>query len=195
MKTKIALLMATFATVLIMAAGAVSINLFAQTGARASVNTTNWGWPNQNVSYNMTSINKTAVLKSVAAVAQCRTNYVDTAAPIASSALHISLNTSQINSANAKLQANVSSNASTNVIVRNLGSFNSGLAALYFQARAAAFNLNKTQVQSLRTQLNASVQTLSTCTAANGTSTAAVHGRFWGFFGFHFKGFHLFFWR
>ena len=157
------------------------------------------GFNYQNISYNQTAhvtINKGEVLKEVSTVAQCTTNFFDSAAPIASKALNISLNASTVNAANARLQANITENASVGVIRDNLRSFDSAQAELFWQAAGAARNLNQTQLMGLRESLNSSVQTLKTCvTSSNSTNPFHIRGlgfgflRHFAFFRFHFRHF------
>lgn len=216
MKTKI-LIPILMAAILIASAGAFSLNFGIHSYAAQNNSyfngsaTSNWGWNFQNMTYNTSMTynapNKSAILKQVGVVSQCRTNFIDTAAPIASSALNITLNTTAVNSANSRLQSNITSNASIQVIRSDVRSFNSAQAALYWQAAVGAHKLNQTQIVNLRAQLNSSVQTLKNCVSASGSSTSGsfnlpgfgagflhwftrfhIHGfSFHGFGGFHFR--------
>jgi hypothetical protein len=137
--------------------------------------TSNWGFQYQNMTYNAsfrgnTSFNKTVILKQIATVASCRTAYFNSAVPIANNALKINLSTSQVDSANSRLQANISSNASVQVIRDNIKSFNSAQSMLYWQATGAARSLNQTQLKGLGTQLNGSLTTLKNCVSTSNST-------------------------
>ncbi len=180
MKTTVLLL--AFAAALVTSAGAVGLgwginmNMFghahgqinASYAQHGEVNSSYvWGWNYQNMTYNKTQVNRTTVLKQIATVAQCRTNFVDSAAPIASSALNVSLNTTSVNSANARLQSDISSNASDLTLRGDVMVFDGYIVRLFGQATGKAKGLNQTQLQSLRVQLNGSVTTLQACTSGN----------------------------
>ena len=147
------------------------------------------GWNYRNVTYNASAVNamRANSLKELGTAVQCRTNFIDTAVPIASKALNISLNVSDVNSANAKLQSDITSNASTITIRSDVLVFDGSALRLFGQVVGAGQKLNQTQLQSLRAQLNSSVQTLQNC-----TSTAGVKGSSSARFGFGFGSIHNF---
>lgn len=162
--------MAAIVSMLIATAGAVSFNWHgdswingnAQVGGASVL-----GWNYHNMSYNATPLNRTEALKQIATVSQCRTDFVDTAAPIASNALKISLNTSEVNQANSELQADIKSNASNPTIRADILVFDGSVLRLFGQAISASRDLNSTQIQTLKAQLNSSVETLQSCTSGN----------------------------
>jgi hypothetical protein len=92
-----------------------------------------------------------------------------------------------VNSANARLQSDITSNASTITIKSDVLVFDGSALRLFGQAAGSAQKLNQTQLQSLRTQLNSSVQTIQNC-----TSTAEVEGSSSARFGFGFGSIHNF---
>ena len=196
MGTKIMLPLAV-AAILVVAVGAVSLNWnigLSQNGGynrHVQVNqSTVFGVNYQNVSYNATNygkVNRTTILKELGTEVQCRTNFIDSAAPIASNALGIKLNTSEVNTANAALQSDITSNASTITIRSDVLVFDGSALRLFGQVVGAGQKLNQTQLQSLRAQLNSSVQTLQNC-----TSTAGVKGSSSARFGFGFGSIHNF---
>jgi hypothetical protein len=183
--------LAVFAA-LIVSAGAFSINgntgLHAYTYGNTNVNAgTAFGPTYQNISYNNTvsananQINRTEVLKQIGVVAQCRTNFVDTAAPIASNAMNITLNVTGVNQANARLQSNITANATNPIIRSDIYAFDGSMLQLYGQALRGAQKLNQTQLQSLRAQLNSSVSTLQNCTSGNNAGKRFLGFRFGAF--------------
>lgn len=163
MKAKILLPLLAMA-VLVVGVGAVSLNGSLTSAAQSTGAPMNasWTYANQSMRFN-----RTKVLATLGADAQCRTNFEDSAAPIVSNELNVSLNVSQVDAANARLQANLSSNASSATITTDLKAFRSASAELFWQAMSAAHGLNQTQLQSLKTELNGSYQALGSCVAQN----------------------------
>lgn len=196
------------AAILVVAVGAVSLNWNTGFGIFARHNQTNktivnrstvFGWNYQNMSYNSSrtntyTVNRTAELEELSTTVQCRTNFIDSSAPIASSALNVTLNTPQVNAANAALQSDITSNASSTTIRSDILVFDGSALRLFGEALHAAQKLNQTQIQSLRTQLNSSVQTLQNCTSTT-TGTTLGMGGFGSFGGFgswnFFRGFRM----
>lgn len=182
MGTKIILPLAIVA-VMIAAVGAASINwniglgLHGPQGSyttNANVNqSTVFGWSYSNVSYNASAMNaiRANSLKELGITVQCRTNFIDTAAPVVSNELNTTLNVSEVNSANAKLQSDITSNASGATIRSDVLVFDGSALRVFGQAVGVGQRLNQTQLQSLRAQLNSSVQTLQNCTSATSGSS------------------------
>ncbi len=168
--------------ILTVSAGAFSLNGYINTAFNVKTSTdanSIWGPTYQNISYDSANtINRTTILNQIATVAQCRTNFVDAAAPIVASATKTSLSVTEVDQSNAKLQGDISSNTPNLEIKSDIIVFDGSMIRLYGQALGAVQNLNQTQLQSLKLQLNSSVQTLQTCTSGN------VLGK--GFLGFRF---------
>jgi hypothetical protein len=168
--------------VLTASAGASSFNGYvngrANVGASGSTNSI-FGQVYQNISYNnANTINRTTILKQLATVAECRTNFVNTALPIVANTLKTNLNATEVDLANAKLQTDISNNASNPTIRSDVMVFDGSMLSLYGRVIGSAQGLNTTQVQGLRSQLNSSIETLQTCTSTNSIVKGSL--------GFHF---------
>lgn len=122
---------------------------------------------------NRTSYNATSIARQQAAQAQCKTTFADSAAGIVYSDLGIAINTSQINAANANLQANASSNASSWYTAMSESIFNNAIEGAYLKAMLALHGLNQTQLQALKADLNATKASLGTCISSNSTAPMA----------------------
>ena len=76
--------------ILVGSVGALGIGSYVNTAVSANTQANPasiWGSAYQNISYNNpNTINRTTVLKQIATVAQCRTNFANSAAPIVASA-------------------------------------------------------------------------------------------------------------
>ena len=181
MNAKVLLPLILVIVVFVSAAGAVNMSIRAHDRSESynsmqSSSIERLGWSYRNVSYN-----KTAVLEQVGKVAQCTTTFVDSAAPIASNTLKTNLDVTAINSANERLQSNISSGASVQVIRDDIRSFDSAQASLFWQAAAAAHNLNQIQLHSIGTELSSSVQILKSCVSSNTNGRLHLPGLGFGF--------------
>ena len=156
-----------------------SVNAHSRIGASSI-----FGSSYQNISYNnANTINRTTVLEQIGTVAQCRTNFVNTAVPIVATATKSNLNATEVDQANTKLQSDITSNASNPTIRSDVFVFDGSMVRLYGQAIGDVQVLNQTQLLSLKTQLNSSVQTLQTCTSGNGFGKWSLGFRgFWNGF-------------
>ncbi|MGI0100213.1 MAG: hypothetical protein ACREBH_00600 [Candidatus Micrarchaeaceae archaeon] len=105
------------------------------------------------------------------ASAQCNTTFMDSAAPVASSFLDVNLNVSQVNSANAKLQSDFSSNAPYATLQGDLISFHGAVLVLVGEAYGPLEGLNQTQLASLKSDLNPSYSSYKSCIGSNSIST------------------------
>lgn len=197
----------------VLAVLAIGFAALATSGANAAAESANvtgnvtsgFKWSNQtwrNSSY--ARYNLTGLERQEAALAQCKTTFVDSAAPIVSDALKISINTTAVDSANARLQANVTGKANMSIIMANFRSFSSAMSSAYWQAVGGARGLNQTQLAALKADISTPYQSLISCTSSNQTLTAGsvlrgfsismgryasgwmMRGRWGG--GFHFHG-------
>lgn len=98
-------------------------------------------------------------------VVQCKTSFVDNAAPVASNFLGVSLSTSGLDSANSKLQSDISGNASIRVLKGDLITFRGESMVLFGEAFGAV--KNRTQGQALVQNLSVQLGQLQTCISGN----------------------------
>jgi hypothetical protein len=145
------------------------------------------------MSYNGIRYNVTAfvanIVKSKAAVAQCKTTYANNVSATTSNGFGISVSTSKLDQANANLQANVTANATSWYTRMSLALFQNAFQAFSLQYRLATHLLNATQKASLRASLNGTRSSLVTCVSSNSISQGrgigvSAHGGGFGFQGF-----------
>ncbi|MDE1870776.1 MAG: hypothetical protein KGI06_00870 [Candidatus Micrarchaeota archaeon] len=183
MKTKILLVFIATAAILAASIGAVSLN-FRHNGSSVlnsnALNETPNFAENHGMGHGLMRMGlwgrfgKFVTSKQqLGALVQCKTTFVDSAAPVASNVLNVSLNSSGVDKANSKLQADIGSNASVHTLRGDLIAFRGELMVLFGDAFSAV--KNKTQVQTLRSDLNGSFGKLQTCISSNTINGTHMH--------------------
>ena len=109
-------------------------------------------------------------IKSYAAVDQCKTTYADSVSSIASGNLGLGINATQVNRADANLQANVSANAMSWDTRISLALFTNAFRNFMLHYLLATRRPNTAEIQGLHAGLSGTTNSLINCMSSNVTA-------------------------